>query len=119
MRRIGRGIFFLYFLFPSVEQGFVIFLIKLTLKCQCCLPIEDLAAVSAEESAVTQMQVDVHLFTYAQIVKITNNFVRSIGKGGFGIIYHGELEDGTQVAVKLQSQSSPQGDREFLAEVCS
>ncbi|XP_074580866.1 putative LRR receptor-like serine/threonine-protein kinase At1g05700 [Curcuma longa] len=76
----------------------------------------DLAKASAEESAVIQMQVDVHLFTYAQIVKITNNFVRSIGKGGFGIIYHGELEDGTQVAVKLQSQSSPRGDREFLAE---
>ncbi|XP_042405859.1 probable LRR receptor-like serine/threonine-protein kinase At1g05700 [Zingiber officinale] len=76
----------------------------------------DLAAVSAEESAVIQMQVDVHLFTYAQIVKITNNFVRSIGKGGFGIIYHGELEDGTQVAIKLQSQLSPQSDREFLAE---
>ncbi|CAL9063615.1 unnamed protein product, partial [Musa banksii] len=58
-----------------------------------------------------------HLFTYPQLVKVTNNFTTVIGKGGFGNVYHGCLENGIQVAVKLRSQLSPQGVREFLAEV--
>ncbi|URD74054.1 receptor-like protein kinase [Musa troglodytarum] len=58
-----------------------------------------------------------HLFTYPQLVKVTNNFITVIGKGGFGNVYHGCLENGIQVAVKLRSQLSPQGVREFLAEV--
>ncbi|GJN14987.1 hypothetical protein PR202_gb01871 [Eleusine coracana subsp. coracana] len=39
-----------------------------------------------------------------------------VGEGGFGKVYDGFLEDGTQVAVKLRSQSSNQGVKEFLAE---
>uniref|UniRef100_A0A3N7G9A9 non-specific serine/threonine protein kinase n=1 Tax=Populus trichocarpa TaxID=3694 RepID=A0A3N7G9A9_POPTR len=37
--------------------------------------------------------------------------------GGFGKVYLGNLKDGRQVAVKLLSQSSRQGYKEFLAEV--
>ncbi|XP_064960066.1 probable LRR receptor-like protein kinase At1g51890 [Musa acuminata AAA Group] len=55
-------------------------------------------------------------FTYAQLVNITNNFTRVIGKGGFGMIYHGCLETGKQVAIKMCFVSSPQGMKEFLAE---
>ncbi|CAN6359868.1 unnamed protein product [Urochloa humidicola] len=55
-------------------------------------------------------------FTYKDLGTITNNFQRVIGRGGFGYVYEGFLEDGTQVAVKLQSQSSNQGAKEFLAE---
>lgn len=40
-----------------------------------------------------------------------------LGKGGFGNVYEGLLEDGTQVAVKIRSKSSNQGDKEFLMEV--
>ncbi|CAK7322530.1 unnamed protein product [Dovyalis caffra] len=40
-----------------------------------------------------------------------------IGEGGFGKVYLGSLKDGTKVAVKLLSQSSQQGCKEFLAEV--
>lgn len=56
-------------------------------------------------------------FTYKELVSITKNFERAIGKGGFGTVYYGELGDGTQVAVKLRSESSMQGTKEFLAEV--
>lgn len=56
-------------------------------------------------------------FTYNELEIITNNFQRVIGQGGFGKVYDGFFEDGTQVAVKLRSHSSNQGDREFLAEV--
>ena len=56
-------------------------------------------------------------FTYSEIVNMTGNFENIIGEGGFGKVYHGELHDGTQVAVKLLSHSSKQGFKEFLSEV--
>ncbi|TVU20511.1 hypothetical protein EJB05_36723, partial [Eragrostis curvula] len=56
-------------------------------------------------------------FTYRELEVITDNFQRVLGRGGFGSVYDGILKDGTQVAVKLQSDFSNQGDREFLAEV--
>ncbi|XP_062008518.1 probable LRR receptor-like protein kinase At1g51890 isoform X3 [Rosa rugosa] len=55
-------------------------------------------------------------FAHSEIVKITNNFERILGKGGFGTVYHGHLDD-TQVAVKMLSPSSVQGFQQFHAEV--
>lgn len=49
---------------------------------------------------------------------MTNNFQRVVGEGGFGIVYHGTLYGYEQVAVKLLSQSSTQGYKQFKAEVC-
>ncbi|KAK1699305.1 hypothetical protein QYE76_016002 [Lolium multiflorum] len=54
-----------------------------------------------------------------ELEKITDNFQRVLGRGGFGYVYDGSLEDGTQVAVKLRSHTSNQGVKEFLAEVLS
>ena len=56
-------------------------------------------------------------FTYSELVTITHNFSSTIGQGGFGNVHLGTLVDGTQVTVKLRSQSSMQGPREFQAEV--
>uniref|UniRef100_A0A8R7UIM9 non-specific serine/threonine protein kinase n=1 Tax=Triticum urartu TaxID=4572 RepID=A0A8R7UIM9_TRIUA len=58
-------------------------------------------------------------FTYKDLEKFTNKFQRSIGKGGFGLVYYGRLEDNTEVAVKMRSESSSHGLDEFLAEVNS
>ncbi|KAF7078222.1 hypothetical protein CFC21_082696 [Triticum aestivum] len=55
-------------------------------------------------------------FTYTELKVVTSNFRRVLGEGGFGLVYDGFLEDGTQVAVKLRSQSSNQGVKEFLTE---
>uniref|UniRef100_A0A2N9G8D7 Protein kinase domain-containing protein n=1 Tax=Fagus sylvatica TaxID=28930 RepID=A0A2N9G8D7_FAGSY len=44
-------------------------------------------------------------FTYPDLQRITNNFERILGKGGFGKVYHGFI-DGYQVAVKMLSQTS-------------
>ncbi|KAJ8491853.1 hypothetical protein OPV22_013574 [Ensete ventricosum] len=63
------------------------------------------------------LQLENRKFTYIQLQKITNNFGRTLGKGGFGMVYYGQLEDGTEVAVKMLSQTSSQGMKEFLAEV--
>ncbi|KOM44466.1 hypothetical protein LR48_Vigan05g207100 [Vigna angularis] len=40
-------------------------------------------------------------FSYSQIMTITNNFDKTIGKGGCGIVYLGYLQDGTQAAAQL------------------
>uniref|UniRef100_A0A6I9QK09 Leucine-rich repeat receptor-like serine/threonine-protein kinase At2g19230 n=1 Tax=Elaeis guineensis var. tenera TaxID=51953 RepID=A0A6I9QK09_ELAGV len=61
-------------------------------------------------------QLESQQFTYKDLISITKNFERAIGKGGFGTVYYGELGKGTQVAVKLHSQTSMQGTKEFLAE---
>ncbi|PUZ65105.1 hypothetical protein GQ55_3G196700 [Panicum hallii var. hallii] len=64
----------------------------------------------------SSLQLENRRFTYKELEMITNNFQRVLGQGGFGKVYDGFLEDGTQVAVKLRSDSSNQGVKEFLAE---
>ncbi|KAL1208521.1 putative LRR receptor-like serine/threonine-protein kinase [Cardamine amara subsp. amara] len=56
-------------------------------------------------------------FTYSEVMKMTNNFERVVGEGGFGVVCHGTVNGSEQVDVKLLSQSSTQGYKEFKAEV--
>ena len=56
-------------------------------------------------------------FTYSELMEMTNNLERPLGEGGFGIVYHGVINGSQQVAVKLLSQTSRQGYKEFKAEV--
>ncbi|MED6113178.1 hypothetical protein PIB30_068482, partial [Stylosanthes scabra] len=53
------------------------------------------------------------------IRRSTNNFSDSckLGQGGFGPVYKGSLQDGTEVAIKRLSQTSDQGLDEFKNEV--
>ncbi|XP_051195088.1 probable LRR receptor-like serine/threonine-protein kinase At1g05700 [Lolium perenne] len=55
-------------------------------------------------------------FSYRELKHITDNFSQEIGKGGFGPVFLGYLENGNSVAVKVRSESSSQGSKEFLAE---
>lgn len=56
-------------------------------------------------------------FTYAEVTEMTNNFERVLGKGGFGMVYHGYVNGTEQVAVKVVSQGSVHGHKQFKAEV--
>ncbi|XP_042443530.1 probable LRR receptor-like serine/threonine-protein kinase At1g05700 [Zingiber officinale] len=56
------------------------------------------------------------VFTYKELEIVTNNFKKQLGKGGFGPVFHGYLQNNVQVAVKMLSQSSSQGMKEFHAE---
>ncbi|KAJ7561873.1 hypothetical protein O6H91_03G045100 [Diphasiastrum complanatum] len=59
------------------------------------------------------------LFSYEALKDATRNFheENKLGKGGFGVVYKGILSDGSEVAIKHLSQSSAQGNKEFLTEV--
>ncbi|KAG9456528.1 hypothetical protein H6P81_001036 [Aristolochia fimbriata] len=57
-------------------------------------------------------------FTYAELKSITSDFQNVLGAGGFGTVYYGRVDDDgkTQVAVKLLSQKSTQGSKNFKIE---
>ncbi|KAG4917307.1 hypothetical protein JHK87_054864 [Glycine soja] len=55
-------------------------------------------------------------FTFAAFCRATEDFSRNIAEGGFGSVYLGVLEDGTQLAVK-KLEGVGQGAKEFKAEV--
>ncbi|KAL2332315.1 hypothetical protein Fmac_019896 [Flemingia macrophylla] len=56
------------------------------------------------------------IYSYSDVLKITNNFNKIIGKGGFGSVYLGYIDD-APVAVKMLSPSSVRGYQQFQAEV--
>ncbi|XP_023880439.1 receptor-like protein kinase THESEUS 1 [Quercus suber] len=59
------------------------------------------------------------LFMFQEILDATNKFDESLllGVGGFGRVYKGTLEDGTNVAVKRGNPRSEQGIAEFRTEI--
>jgi hypothetical protein len=56
-------------------------------------------------------------YSLAQVTIATNNFKIQIGKGGFGPMYYGNLEDGQEVAVKVLDVKLSQGPFEFFTKV--
>ncbi|KAG0611742.1 hypothetical protein M758_7G161800 [Ceratodon purpureus] len=57
-------------------------------------------------------------YTWDQVSHMTNgSSSRPLGRGGFGTVHLGKLENGKEVAVKILDRSSQQGTPEFLNEV--
>ncbi|XP_026441770.1 L-type lectin-domain containing receptor kinase IX.1-like [Papaver somniferum] len=62
------------------------------------------------------------IFSFKELSKATNNFSKEnlVGAGGFGSVYRGIISDShSTVAVKKISAASKQGEREYLAEICT
>ncbi|KAK8676920.1 hypothetical protein V6N13_142479 [Hibiscus sabdariffa] len=76
---------------------------------------EDTVVIDEEVSGIQNTK----MFTYKELKMATGNFHYSnkIGSGGFGVVYKGTLRDGTVVAIKVLSEDSKQGVREFLTEI--
>ncbi|XP_045788332.1 G-type lectin S-receptor-like serine/threonine-protein kinase At1g11300 [Trifolium pratense] len=67
-----------------------------------------------------QMKLDeLPLYDFKKLETATNNFHidNMLGKGGFGPVYKGIMEDGHEIAVKRLSKASGQGIEEFMNEV--
>ncbi|OAY81195.1 putative serine/threonine-protein kinase, partial [Ananas comosus] len=81
------------------------------------------AASSGEQVAMAAPEVSHlgwgHWYTLRELEVATGFFADEnvIGEGGYGIVYHGVLEDGTQVAVKNLLNNRGQAEREFKVEV--
>ncbi|KAE8672600.1 putative receptor-like protein kinase [Hibiscus syriacus] len=60
-----------------------------------------------------------HWYTLRELEFSTNGFAHEkvIGEGGYGIVYHGSLEDNSQVAVKNLLNNRGQAEKEFKVEV--
>ncbi|KAL5711225.1 hypothetical protein ACHQM5_021704 [Ranunculus cassubicifolius] len=72
-------------------------------------PLSSFKADAATETA--------HCFPLSEIEDATRNFERKIGSGGFGVVFYGKLKDGKEIAVKVLTNNSFQGRREFSNEV--
>uniref|UniRef100_A0A7N0TAN4 non-specific serine/threonine protein kinase n=1 Tax=Kalanchoe fedtschenkoi TaxID=63787 RepID=A0A7N0TAN4_KALFE len=60
-----------------------------------------------------------HWYTLRELEEATNGLADEnvIGSGGYGIVYHGVLQDGSQIAVKNLLNNKGQAEREFKVEV--
>ncbi|KAL6507949.1 hypothetical protein OROGR_024144 [Orobanche gracilis] len=58
-----------------------------------------------------------HYFSLSEIEVATKKFEKKIGSGGFGVVYYGRMRDGKEIAVKILTNDSFQGKREFSNEV--
>ncbi|KAK4492416.1 hypothetical protein RD792_003221 [Penstemon davidsonii] len=58
-------------------------------------------------------------FTYKELVQATNGFKEELGRGAFGIVYKGDVPDGSKaiVAVKKLDRVAQDTEKEFRAEV--
>ncbi|KAK2967590.1 hypothetical protein RJ640_030461 [Escallonia rubra] len=80
-------------------------------------------AKSGDQAAMVVPQVSHlgwgHWYTLRELEDATNGFADEnvIGEGGYGIVYHGVLEEGTQVAVKNLLNNRGQAEKEFEVEV--
>lgn len=59
------------------------------------------------------------VYSYADLEKATDTFAssRELGEGGFGIVYHGKLQDGRQVAVKRLYEHNIKRMEHFMNEI--
>ncbi|XP_047082860.1 receptor-like serine/threonine-protein kinase ALE2 [Lolium rigidum] len=77
------------------------------------------SALASMFSTVATCAASVKTFSLSQLEKATDGFDsrRVLGEGGFGRVYHGTMDDGNEIAVKLLTREDRSGDREFIAEV--
>lgn len=93
--------------------------------CCCCVSCWTFVEIYHEDKANNAGNIQIttekglQVFTYKQLHSATGGFSKSnvVGRGAFGLVYRGVLQNGRKVAVKLMDQAGKQGEDEFTAEV--
>ena len=77
------------------------------------------SSTASFSSTIATCPSTVKTFSISELEKVTDKFSfnKIIGKGGYGRVYRGMVEDGVEVAVKLLTGKHQNRDREFIAEV--
>ncbi|CAI0426034.1 unnamed protein product [Linum tenue] len=58
-----------------------------------------------------------YYISLSKIEEATKNFSKKIGRGSFGTVYYGQMEDGKEVAVKIMADSCTNLNQQFVTEV--
>jgi len=96
-------------LVPSVSVSFLV-LILCTGACYYT------SVMRRADKFSSDLVIDTTRFSFDTLRVATHDFKERLGRGGFGSVFEGTLEDGKKVAVKCLD-SVGQGRKEFLAEV--
>ncbi|KAJ1387750.1 Serine-threonine/tyrosine-protein kinase, catalytic domain [Sesbania bispinosa] len=57
------------------------------------------------------------IFHHAELEEATNHFDTFLGKGGFGTVYYGKLQDGREVAIKRFYGETDKTIKQFMKEI--
>ncbi|KAF3337017.1 putative LRR receptor-like serine/threonine-protein kinase [Carex littledalei] len=58
-----------------------------------------------------------HRYSFWELEQATSNFEKNIGSGGFGVVYYGKTKDEKEIAVKVLTNESAHGRKQFSNEV--
>lgn len=75
----------------------------------------------AEVSEPWEKEYGTHRFSYKSLYVATRGFHKDgfLGRGGFGVVYRGDLPESKPIAVKRVSHEGEEGMKQFVAEVVS
>ncbi|KAL1222286.1 LEAF RUST 10 DISEASE-RESISTANCE LOCUS RECEPTOR-LIKE PROTEIN KINASE-like 2.1 [Cardamine amara subsp. amara] len=89
-----------------------------TTGCFLCFKVQKRGASHYPRDHNLKVLVQLKQYTYAEVKKITKSFSHTVGKGGFGTVYRGNLCDDRKVAVKILKDFKSSGE-DFINEVVS
>ncbi|GAB2297014.1 hypothetical protein Dimus_031118 [Dionaea muscipula] len=94
---------------------------KHRLSCRLSCRLSSRQPLSKQESNLEEQSIGfgVPLFCYRELEEATNNFEpnRVVGDGSCGVVYHGNLKDGREVAVKRLYEKNFRRVEQFMNEV--
>ncbi|KAK7318992.1 hypothetical protein RJT34_03701 [Clitoria ternatea] len=106
---------------PEDEKGSVKLDVISVSNCNGCVPSELQSQSSGDHSDLCSLEGGNATISIQVLRQVTKNFSQDniLGRGGFGVVYKGELQDGTKIAVKRMESvgTGSKGMNEFQVEI--